>query len=65
MRFHVHVYKVHAKAEIEVEAQSEEEANTKALELKENIEYGEPDCHYIALAFRMSELKDGEGEVNE
>jgi len=57
MKYHVHVYKVSAKAEIEVEAESESEANTKALELKDYIEYGEPDCRYISMPFRVGKFE--------
>lgn len=48
-KYHVHIYIVQALAEVGVDACDPVEAKEKALAM--DLEYHEPDCHKIAIAF--------------
>jgi len=51
MRFHIHIYKVSGKAEINVDADNPAEAKSIALSQRDDLEYGQSECNYIALEF--------------
>ena len=48
-KYHVHVYVVKSLAEVVVDACNSVEAKEKALAM--DLEFAEPDCHKIAIAF--------------
>jgi len=59
MKYHIHIYKVIGKMEIDMDAEVASIAKTKALKALKQIKnpsslFGEPDCQYIAMAFRSS-----------
>ena len=49
-KFCVHVYAVKGMAEVSVDASNKSEAVAAALDLKDKLEYGKPDCNYISIA---------------
>lgn len=50
-KYHVHAYDISLKAELDIEANNPKEAKEKALDPLCQLQWGCPDCRYIALTF--------------